>query len=136
MLESESEVAQSCPTLCNPVYCSPPDSSVHRILQARILEWVAISTWIKILPNAVWEQCSYFYELIFIVPVVNVYCYQSFTCKIHNILDSGNALQFSCLENSMDSGAWQATVHGVAKSWTRLSPHTCINQILLYVRLF
>ena len=37
------EVAQSCPTLCNPVDCSPPDSSVHRILQARILEWVAIS---------------------------------------------------------------------------------------------
>ena len=30
----------------------------------------------------------------------------------------GNTLQFSCLENSMDRGAWQATVHGVAKSWT------------------
>ena len=38
-----SEVAQSCPTLCDPVDCSPPGSSVHRILQARILEWVAIS---------------------------------------------------------------------------------------------
>ena len=41
--ESESEVVQSCPTLCDPVDCSPSDSSVHRILQARILEWVAIS---------------------------------------------------------------------------------------------
>ena len=41
--ESESEVAQSCPTLCDPVDCSPPGSSVHRILQAGILEWVAIS---------------------------------------------------------------------------------------------
>ena len=40
---SISEVAQSCPTLCNPVDCSPPGSSVHGILQARILEWVAIS---------------------------------------------------------------------------------------------
>ena len=30
-------------------------------------------------------------------------------------------LQYSCLENVMDRGAWQATVHGVAKSWTRLS---------------
>ena len=30
----------------------------------------------------------------------------------------GNPLQYSCLENSMDRGAWQATVHGVAKSWT------------------
>ena len=38
-----SEVAQSCPTLCDPVDCSPPGSSVHGILQARILEWVAIS---------------------------------------------------------------------------------------------
>ena len=38
-----SEVAQSCPTLCDPVDCSPPGSSVHGVLQARILEWVAIS---------------------------------------------------------------------------------------------
>ena len=36
-------VAQSCLTLCNPMDCSPPGSSVHGILQARILEWVAIS---------------------------------------------------------------------------------------------
>ena len=35
-------VAQSCPTLCNLMDCSPPGSSVHGILQARILEWVAI----------------------------------------------------------------------------------------------
>ena len=41
--ESESEIAQSCPTLCDPMDCSPPDSSVHGILQARALEWVAIS---------------------------------------------------------------------------------------------
>ena len=38
-----SEVAQLCPTLWDPVDCSPPDSSIHGILQARILEWVAIS---------------------------------------------------------------------------------------------
>ena len=38
-----NEVAQSCLTLCDPMDCSPPGSSVHRILQARILEWVAIS---------------------------------------------------------------------------------------------
>ena len=31
---------------------------------------------------------------------------------------NGNPLQYSCLENSMDGGAWQATVHVVAKSWT------------------
>ena len=33
----------------------------------------------------------------------------------------GNPLQYSCLENSMDKGAWQATVHGVSKSQTQLS---------------
>ena len=41
--QSESEVAQSCPTLCSPMDCSPPGSSVHRIFQERVLEWVAIS---------------------------------------------------------------------------------------------
>ena len=34
---------------------------------------------------------------------------------------NGNPLQYSCLENSMDRGAWQTTIHGVAKSWTWLS---------------
>ena len=38
-----SEVAPSCPTLCNPMDCSPPGSLVHGIFQAWILEWVAIS---------------------------------------------------------------------------------------------
>ena len=39
----ESEITQSCPTLCDPMDCSLPGSFVHGILQARILEWVAIS---------------------------------------------------------------------------------------------
>ena len=38
------KLLQSCPTLCGPMDCSPPGSSVHGILQARILEWVAISS--------------------------------------------------------------------------------------------
>ena len=37
------KMLQSCPTLCNPMDCSPPGFSVHGILQARILEWVAVS---------------------------------------------------------------------------------------------
>ena len=43
--------AQSCPTLCDPVDCSLPGSSVHGILQARVLDWVAISfsrDWIQV----------------------------------------------------------------------------------------
>ena len=41
-VKSESEVAQSCPTLSDPMDCSPPGSSVHGIFQARVLEWGAI----------------------------------------------------------------------------------------------
>ena len=41
--ESESEVAQSCPTPSDPVDCSPPGSSVHGIFQATVLEWGAIA---------------------------------------------------------------------------------------------
>ena len=42
-VNSESEVAQSCPTLCDPMDCSLPGSSVHGIFQARVLEWGAIA---------------------------------------------------------------------------------------------
>ena len=51
-VKSESEVTQSCLTFCNPMDCSPPDFSVHGILQARILEWVDMpssreSSWLR-----------------------------------------------------------------------------------------
>ena len=42
-VKSESEVTQSCPTLSDPMDCSPPGSSVHGISQARVLEWGAIA---------------------------------------------------------------------------------------------
>ena len=42
-MKSESEVAQSCPTLSNPIDGSPPGSPIPGILQARTLEWVAIA---------------------------------------------------------------------------------------------
>ena len=41
--DSESEVTQLCPTLCDPMDYSQPGSSIHGIIQATILEWVAIS---------------------------------------------------------------------------------------------
>ena len=42
-VKSESEVAQSCPTLSDLMDCSPPGSSIHGMLQARVLEWGAIA---------------------------------------------------------------------------------------------
>ena len=72
-VKSESEVAQSYPTLSDLMDCSLPGSSIHGIFQARVLEWGAI------------------------------------------------AFSYYCLGSPIDRGAWQATVHGVAKSWIQLS---------------
>ena len=56
-VKSESEVAQSCPTLSNPTDCSPPDSSIHGIFQARVLEWGAIAFSVS------WARTSNFFFL-------------------------------------------------------------------------
>ena len=50
-VKRESEVAQSCRTLNNPMDCSLPGSSVHGIFQARVLEWVAIAFSISLIGN-------------------------------------------------------------------------------------
>ena len=53
-VKSESEVAQSCPTLSDPMDCSLPGSSIHGIFQARVLEWVGIAFCEKTL--ATWKE--------------------------------------------------------------------------------
>ena len=50
-------ITQSCLTLCDPMNCSPPGSSVHGILQARILEWVAISFSRDLSDPGTWVFC-------------------------------------------------------------------------------
>ena len=45
---------------------------------------------------------------------------------------NSNPLQYFCLENSMDTGAWWATVHGVAKSWTQLSTQLTFSNYFLH----
>ena len=45
---------------------------------------------------------------------------------------NGNPLQYSCLEDPMDRGAWRATVHGVAKSQTRLTENTTLTHSLFH----
>ena len=52
-------VTQLCPALCDPMDCSPPGSSVHGILQARILEWVAMSSSKGSSPSRDWTRVSY-----------------------------------------------------------------------------
>ena len=50
--------------------------------------------------------------------------------------ENGNPLQYFCLENSMNRGAWQATVREVAKSWTWLCIHACKVSIILITIVF
>ena len=58
-VKSESEVAQSCPTLLDPMDCSPLRSSVHGIFQARVLEWVAIAS--RIFISYIWVFLGNFF---------------------------------------------------------------------------
>ena len=59
-VKSEREVAQSCPTLSDPMDCSRPGSSVHGIFQARVLEWGAIELehFISFLPPVIFHSAS------------------------------------------------------------------------------
>ena len=57
-VKSESEGAQSCPTLSNAMDCSLPGSSVHRIFQARVLEWGASAFCFGFWPQGMWDISS------------------------------------------------------------------------------
>ena len=57
-VKSESEVAQSCPTLSDPMDCSLPGSSIHGIFQARVLEWGAIVFSVPILEILSNQECE------------------------------------------------------------------------------
>ena len=114
-VKSESEVAQSCPTLSDPMDYSLPGSSVHGIFQARVLEWDAIAFSVMEVPTELFGPSQ-------VVLVV-----KSLPANAGNIRDvglipgsgrspgegNGTPLQYSCLENPMDGGAWWAVVHGV-----------------------
>ena len=64
-VKSESEVAQSCPTLSDPRDGSPPGSSIHGIFHARVLEWDAIAFSARLVKEATkqWEVVSVYFEL-------------------------------------------------------------------------
>ena len=72
--------------------------------------------WTESLP--VKESISYFVKIIQIIWSVYLFIY------LLTGVVTGNPLQYFCLENSMDKGAWWATVYGIAKNWTWLNAHT------------
>ena len=93
-------VAQSCPTLCDPVDCSLPSSSVHgdSLENPRTLEWVAMA--FSRGPSQAWEQTQV------------------------SRFAGGFVIVWITRENPMDGGAWKAAVHGVAEGRTQLSDFT------------
>ena len=118
-------LAQLCPTLCKPVDCSPPGSSDHGIFQARILEWVAISSsrgsswpreWTRfpcvscIGRWIYWVNCSASLRLSCLLRSKESTCKAGDLGLIPGLGSSpgegiGNPLQYSCLEGFIDKGA-------------------------------
>ena len=72
-VKSEREFAQACPTLSDPMDCSPPGSSVHGIFQARVLEWGAIA-----FSGA---ASKYIHKLLHLMAILNV----SNGIKVHDM---------------------------------------------------
>ena len=111
------KVAQSCPTLCNPMDCI-----VHGILQARILEWVAFPISRGSSQPGDWTQVSCIAGRLFTSWATGeALCFAGGFQIKGKFKTNGNPLQYSCLENPMDRRAWWATVHGVARvghDWT------------------
>ena len=118
-VKSESEVAQSCLTLPDPMDCSLPDSSIHGILQARVLEWGAIAFSLLLLLGHLkrmsFEKVTLFSGAPQVVLVVKNLPANSGRSKRGGFdlwvqrspgEEHGNPLQYSCLENSTDKGAW------------------------------
>ena len=106
--------------LSHPMDCGPPGSSIHGICQARILEWgaIAFSLYTSEMDSTWASQVA----LVVKNPSASAGDASSIPGSARSPGEgNGNPLQDSCLGNLMDSGAWQATVHGVTKNQTRLS---------------
>ena len=103
-LHAAAKSLQLCPTLCDPRDGSPPDTLyIHRYKYINGLSGGSHSK--EPISNAVDPT---FISLLGRSPGEG----------------NGNPIQYPCLENPMDRGAWRATVHGVAKSQTRLTTNT------------
>ena len=118
LCEGDSVVSESC----NPRAFSPPGSSAHGISQSRILEWGAIPS-SRGSSHASPQFGTRVFQLALLVknPPANAGCVGLIPGSRRSPGEGNdNPLQYSCLENLLDRGAWQATAHGIEKSWTQL----------------
>ena len=95
--KSESDVAQSCLTLHDPMVCSLPGSSVHGIFQTRVLEWSAIAFSIGIVSKA---EIDVFLKL---------------SCFFDDPADVGNLISGSSAFSKTSLNIWKFTVHILLK---------------------
>ena len=84
-VKSESEVAQSCLTLSDPMDCSLPGSSLHGIFQARVLEWVAIAF-------SIYQIKMYLYFSLRYISTLAEELFFRHLCLLKNILDANPSL--------------------------------------------
>ena len=111
--------------------CSPPGPSVHGILQAEILEWLAFPPpgdllHLGIEPMSLMSHAlaGGFFTMSATRKALKANSLFELKFSLFFGEGNGNPLQYSCLENPMDRGAWWAAAHGVTKSRTRLSDFT------------
>ena len=124
-VKSESEVSQPCPTLSNPMDCSPPGSSVHGIFQARVLEWDAIAfsdkrmlyltTWIYLINNIEQNKTKEYILYEYICRHTSFYCASLYL----HFLDTG-FFKFFFLQIE---GLWQSHIELVY--WHHFFQHIC-----------
>ena len=135
-----AKLLQSCPTLCDPMDCSLPSSSVHGNLQARVLEWVAISAsrGSSLLRDG---------TLPLVSPALAVRFFTtSAIWEAHGISDAMDMNLGKLQEIVRDREAWRASTHGVNKEsdtagWLNNSNVSLVSiptppSILLFVRAF
>ena len=106
-VKSESEVTQSCPTLCDPMDCSLPGSSIHGIFQARVLEWGAIAF------SLLYSSLHY---LTTVTTKKNSWDRQDYLfCGVFNQGPQFSSVAQSCLtlSNPMDCSLPGSSVHGI-----------------------
>ena len=120
--ESESEVAQSCPTLCDPTYSSLPGSAVHGIFQARILEWAVISfssgpsqprdrTWV----SCIADRCFTVWATREAPSETEVDPFLDFLCFTYDPTDIGNLISGSCAFSKSSLYIWKFSIQALLK---------------------